>query len=158
MHAKHPRPADGVGRVAGAAAGRRAGGGFHHLIPMKKTRVLVAEDEAAVRAFMDEALHFLGFEVTVAVDGEEALARVAQGGFDVVITDHRMPGLNGMGLVRALRAAGFAGRVFVVSGALAAAERADYAALGVDGIAAKPLALAELNGLLRGRRPAGAAA
>lgn len=115
-----------------------------------KTRVLLAEDDAHVGAFMAEALRFLGFEVTVAGDGAKALAIAADREFDVVMTDHRMPEMDGLGLVRGLRARGFAGRIYVASGVLSVNERASYEAMKVDGIAAKPLALAELNGLLRG--------
>lgn len=124
--------------------------------PMK-TRVLLVEDDPQVRAFMDEALYFLGYQVRVANDGAAALGLVGEEDFEVVITDHRMPGMEGLELVRALRARGFAGRIFVVSGVLSARERADYRALRVDGIAAKPLALSELNAMLRGRlvTPAG---
>lgn len=115
-----------------------------------KTRVLLAEDDVHVGEFMAEALRFLGFEVTVAGDGEKALAKMAEAEFDIVMTDHRMPGMDGLGLVRALRAGGFGGRIFVASGVLSASEREHYEALRVDGIAVKPLALADLNGLLRG--------
>lgn len=115
-----------------------------------KTRVLLAEDDVHVSAFMAEAMRFLGFEVTVAEDGAKALAKVAEAEFDVVMTDHRMPELDGLGLVRSLRARGFGGRIYVASGILSASEQASYRAMRVDGIAAKPLALSELNGLLRG--------
>lgn len=115
-----------------------------------KTRILLAEDDAHVGAFMAEALNFLGFEATLVGDGAQALAKVTEKEFDVVMTDHRMPGLDGLGLVRALRERGFGGRIYVASGVLSRSERANYEALNVDGIAAKPLALSELNGLLRG--------
>lgn len=118
---------------------------------MMKTRVLLVDDDLQVRVFMDEALHFLGYEVVVADSAEAALGRVGGTAFDLVITDHRMPGMEGVELVRALREKGFAGRVYVVSGVLSARERHAYEALRVDGIAAKPLALFDLNALLRGR-------
>ena len=114
-----------------------------------KTRVLHAEDEQLVRAFIDEALHFLGFEVVGVADGKAALARLAQESFDVVITDHHMPEIGGLALVRELRARAFGGRVYVLSGALHANEHREYEALGVDGIAAKPLGLMELSLFLK---------
>lgn len=99
---------------------------------------------------MNEALGLLGFLVTVVADGAEALARCAQHPFDIVLTDHNMPRLSGSGLVKALREQGFAGRIYVVSGMLSELELDNYAGLGVDGLAAKPLRLAELDALLRG--------
>jgi len=147
MHAKKPKT--GAGRSGGA--GRPARVRFHAVnFAYMKTRVLLAEDDAQVRAFMAEALAFLGFEVEVAGDGAQALDKLGEAAFDIVLTDHRMPGLGGLELVRALRERGFAGRVYVASGVLSLEERASYQALGVDGVAAKPMALAELNGLLRG--------
>ena len=122
-----------------------------------KTRVLLAEDDVQVRDLMAEALAFLGFDVAVATDGAQALRNAEMSEFDVVMTDHRMPVLGGLDLVRGLRARGFRGRIYVASGVLSGAERATYEALAVDGIALKPLALSELNGLLRGRDTAAAA-
>lgn len=116
-----------------------------------KTRVLLAEDDPQLRLFMHRALGLLGYEVTVVADGEEALARCARGFFDVVLTDHQMPRMGGLELVRGLRAAGFAGRVYVWSGFLTSEERADYEALLVDGVAGKPIALSALKELLAGR-------
>ena len=114
-----------------------------------KTRVLHADDEQLVRAFIDEALHFLGFDVVGVSDGNAALARLAREPFDVVITDHHMPAIGGLELVRELRARAFEGRIYVLSGALHANDRREYEVLGVDGIAAKPLGLMELNLFLK---------
>jgi CheY-like chemotaxis protein len=116
-----------------------------------KTRVLLVDDDLHVRAFMDEALHFLGYEVVVADGAAAALACLAKAGFDVVVTDHRMPEMEGIDFVRAARGLGFDGRVYVVSGVLSARERLAYDGLQVDGIATKPLSLSELNLLLRTR-------
>lgn len=114
-----------------------------------KNRILHADDEQLIRAFIDEALHFLGYEVVGVTDGDAALRRLAHEAFDVVITDHHMPIMGGLELVRALRRQDFGGRIYVLSGSLAAADRREYEALGVDGIAAKPLGLMELDLLLK---------
>lgn len=124
-----------------------------------KNRVLLAEDDLPVRLFMDEALHFLGYAVTAANDGAAALARLAAGeSFDLVITDHRMPGLDGLGLVRALRESRFPGRIYVVSGQMPAEVEAEYRRLQVDGVLMKPLEVWALHRLLSGGAAAHAAA
>lgn len=105
---------------------------------------------------MNKALGFLGFDVTVVTDGAEALARCARGLFDIVLTDHHMPQVGGIELVRGLRAEGFSGRIYVWSGFLSGDEQEEYEALRVDGLAGKPIALPELKELLQGRE-AGAA-
>ena len=103
-----------------------------------------------MRAFIDEALYFLGFEVTCAPDVKTALSRAARERFDLVVTDHHMEGEGGLGVVEGLRAQNFGGRIYVLSGALTPSDRREYEALGVDGIAAKPLGLSELYQLVSG--------
>jgi two-component system response regulator AtoC len=66
-------------------------------------RILVADDEDGVRTFVAEALERDGHEVVQARDGAEALGAAREEPFDVVITDLRMPKMDGMSLVRTLR-------------------------------------------------------
>jgi len=116
-----------------------------------KPRVLHADDVDVVRTFLSRGLVRLGYEVTSVGDVGSALPLMAAGNFDVVITDHDMPGGGGLALVKALHDAQFAGRIFVLSGALPAIDRAEYLKLGVDGIAAKPIGLDGLLDLLAPR-------
>ena len=67
-------------------------------------RVLLVEDEDMVRAVAERALVRAGFAVTTAADGEEGLARVANGGeFDLVVSDVVMPGMDGPAMARSIR-------------------------------------------------------
>ncbi len=66
-------------------------------------RILVADDEEGVRTFLAESLERDGHEVVQVADGAAALAAAREEPFDVVITDLKMPKLDGMGVVRALR-------------------------------------------------------
>ena len=66
-------------------------------------RILVADDEEGMRAFLGESLETAGHDVTLAEDGTHALALARTGDFDVVVTDLRMPGIDGMTFVRTLR-------------------------------------------------------
>jgi DNA-binding NtrC family response regulator len=66
-------------------------------------RILVADDEEGVRSFVAESLERDGHEVVQAADGAEALAAAREEPFDVVITDLKMPNMDGMTLVRTLR-------------------------------------------------------
>ena len=66
-------------------------------------RVLVVDDEEGIRTFVAEALEAAGHDVTQAADGAAALLLAKEEPFDVVITDLRMPGVDGMTLVRTLR-------------------------------------------------------
>ncbi len=67
-------------------------------------RILIADDEPGLREFMIDSLELEGHDVTAAADGVEALARLEDRAFDLVITDLNMPGANGMDVVRTLRA------------------------------------------------------
>jgi two-component system response regulator FlrC len=67
-------------------------------------RILVADDEAGLRAFVAEALQADGHAVSQSADGREAAGLLARESFDLLITDLRMPGLDGMTLLRRARA------------------------------------------------------
>jgi DNA-binding NtrC family response regulator len=69
----------------------------------RRGRVLVVDDEEGVRTFIAESLERDGHEVVQANDGESGLRAAREEPFDVVITDLRMPKMDGMALVRALR-------------------------------------------------------
>lgn len=70
-----------------------------------KKRILVAEDDTIVAFLMREALTSLGhFEIGMVGSGEEALREIEQSHWDLLVTDHRMPGMTGLDLIRSLRA------------------------------------------------------
>ncbi|MEA3213656.1 MAG: hypothetical protein QOE70_6713 [Chthoniobacter sp.] len=71
--------------------------------PQRALRVLVADDEAAVRDTLCAILMTEGHDVTFAADGHDGLRRFGAGQFDVVITDHSMPGLNGDQMAAAIK-------------------------------------------------------
>ena len=70
------------------------------------SRILVVDDEDKMRRLLEMALLSLGHEVVQAADGIEALKHFAEGSFDLVLTDLRMPNLDGIGLLRRLREQG----------------------------------------------------
>jgi len=61
-------------------------------------QILLAEDDTAVRSFVERALMHRGHSVTAVADGTEALEALGRGRFDLLITDIVMPGLDGIGL------------------------------------------------------------
>jgi CheY-like chemotaxis protein len=84
-------------------------------------RVLVVEDDAYVRDYLSAALETAGagFEVVVASNGREAAERLVSGGADLVLTDLNMPEMNGVELVRHLRADHPEVQIVLMSGASA---------------------------------------
>jgi CheY-like chemotaxis protein len=79
-------------------------------------RVLVIDDMAGVRESLRAALQAAGFDVTTANDGREGLATLTGGTFDVVVTDIWMPEIDGLSVIKRIRAERPHLRVFAMTG------------------------------------------
>lgn len=111
----------------------------------KKTRVLAVDDEPIIGESIATILEAKDREVTVAANGRDALAKVARRKYDVIITDHRMPGSGGLELVRKLRERHYRGKIVVLSGHLSEANIGTYEDLEIDEVLSKPYNSAELR-------------
>jgi DNA-binding NtrC family response regulator len=69
-----------------------------------RARVLIVEDDAAMRDLLREALDDDGYEVEVAVGGRAGVLRVKEGGIDLVVSDVKMPDLDGLDMLREIKA------------------------------------------------------
>jgi len=117
----------------------------------KIRRVLYADDMRELRALLEMILRRdAGYTVESVPDGRDALERItaAPDAFDVLITDHHMPGMNGLELVRRLRALRFPGRIVVFSSELSEEIALAYHQLRVDCILPKPIFPATLRAVL----------
>src|SRR6202000_3527050 len=103
-------------------------------------RVLVVDDEPAVRRALERALHLEQYEVTLASDGEEALDAMATQPADAVILDVMMPRLDGLEVCRRLRQAGDRTPVLMLPARGEVDDRVAGLAAGADGYLVKPLA------------------
>lgn len=101
-------------------------------------RILVAEDDPLMRAFIGAILTARGHEVTLAVDGEEALRRFKEEPAPVVVLDWVMPGLEGPELLKAIRATGARPFAILLSGREETTP-AQVQLLGFRQMVAKPL-------------------
>jgi CheY-like chemotaxis protein len=110
-------------------------------------RILVVEDEKAVAHMIALVLGGPAAKVTKARNGWEALIKIGVTArpFDVVITDHRMPRMTGLELVRRLRAQNFAGKILVLSAHLSDEVIREYDELKVDMMMTKPFDFDELQ-------------
>jgi len=111
-------------------------------------RVLLAEDTDLSRDVLAALLRREGCEVVEARHGEEARSRLAEGPFDLLLLDHRMPHLSGLEVARAAVATG-ASTVLMTAGVEPSLE-AEARAAGVDCVLEKPVSLARLRVLGRG--------
>src|SRR4051812_7432193 len=123
--------------------------------PKRYLRILYADDMIELREVARLSLSRDGHGIECVADGMLALARVtADPGFDLVITDHHMPNMNGLELVHRLREQAFAGKIMVFSSELSAAVAADYERLSVDRILYKPVYPSALRRILAELFPA----
>jgi two-component system NtrC family sensor kinase len=109
-------------------------------------RVLVVDDEAELAGVMREMLESAGYEVSTAESGAVALELLVTARFDVVVSDLRMPDMDGAGLWRRVSAAhpGLAARMLFVTGDTLSPDATEFFRLsGCDGLD-KPFAKAEL--------------
>ena len=114
-----------------------------------RPRVLVVDDDRAVRDSLRRSLEFNGYEVVLAADGAEGLVAVGAQHPDVVVVDVMMPRLDGIETTRALRAAGNDVPVLVLTARDAVSDRVEGLDAGADDYLTKPFALAELLARLR---------
>jgi DNA-binding response OmpR family regulator len=109
--------------------------------------ILVVEDEKALAHMIAVVLGGPASKVAKARNGWEALIKIGATArpFDVVITDHRMPRMTGLQLVRQLRAKNFGGKIMVLSAHLSDEDIRAYEELGVDMMMSKPFDFDELQ-------------
>jgi len=117
---------------------------------MKTMTIFVVDDERAVRESLRRALELEGYEVELAADGEEALARLRRGApVDAVVLDILMPGVDGLEVCRRLRAEGRTVPVLMLTARAEVDSRVAGLDAGADDYLPKPFALAELMARLR---------
>ena len=116
---------------------------------MPDVRILVVDDDRAVRDSLRRSLQFNGYEVETAADGAEALARVPVVRPDAIVMDVMMPRLDGLEATRALRGAGNELPILVLTARDAVGDRVDGLDAGADDYLTKPFALEELLARLR---------
>jgi DNA-binding response OmpR family regulator len=107
-------------------------------------RVLYVEDSESLRRSVGRALRHAGFAVDVAADGEEGLAAAELNDYDALVLDVMLPKLDGLTVLRRVRAAGRTTHVLLLTARDTVADRVEGLRLGADDYLVKPFALAEL--------------
>jgi two-component system KDP operon response regulator KdpE len=112
-------------------------------------RILLVDDESAIRRALRPPLLQLGFQVVEAWRGEEAIQMLRAGGFDVVLLDVNMPGIGGIETLRRIRA--FAPRlpILMLTVRDAEEEKVEALELGADDYVTKPFSTRELVARIR---------
>jgi two-component system, OmpR family, response regulator MprA len=117
--------------------------------PGTAARILVVEDDGALRDMLARVLSDDGFEVVLAANAQQGLTRLAADTPDALVLDAGLPDLDGLDLCRRLRAGGNRVPVLMVSGRSAVEHRITGLEAGADDYLAKPFDVAELQARLR---------
>ena len=107
-------------------------------------KILVAEDDKAVSAFVSRALQHRGHEVTAVPDGSAALAALAGDGFDLLLTDIVMPNLDGIALALKASKDHPAMRILLMTGFASERQRAHNLEALIHRVIPKPFTLDEI--------------
>jgi two-component system response regulator MprA len=112
-------------------------------------KVLVVDDEPALRAALERALRLEGHDVALAVDGLDALEALEAARPDAIVLDVSMPGIDGLEVCRRMRAGGDRTPVLMLTARDAVDDRVAGLDAGADDYLVKPFALRELQARLR---------
>jgi DNA-binding response OmpR family regulator len=112
-------------------------------------KVLVVDDSERLRRSLEHGLRHSGFAVDTVGDGEAGLAHARHGNYDVIVLDLMLPKLDGLEVLRLLRAEGCAAHVLVLSAKDEVAERIEGLQLGADDYLTKPFEFEELVARVR---------
>ena len=112
-------------------------------------KILVVDDERAVRESLRRALELEGYDIELAEDGRQALERLEQAQPDAVILDVLMPGTDGLEVCRVLRSRGSRLPVLMLTARTQVEDRVEGLDAGADDYLTKPFALEELLARVR---------
>jgi len=108
-------------------------------------RILITEDEESLRRFVARALRMDGHETFEAGDGAEGLERLDEGSFDLLLSDIRMPVMDGIELAHQASARFPDMKILLMTGYAEQRERADDLATKIVDVVPKPFALPEIR-------------
>jgi DNA-binding NtrC family response regulator len=111
---------------------------------MKNKAILVVDDEQTILHALSRDLACTGVKVTTATSGEEAIAQINNGSFDLVVTDLLMPGLDGFQVVKAAKKKNLQTMVIILTGYGCVESAIDALRLGADDFLQKPCDTQEL--------------
>jgi two-component system, OmpR family, response regulator MprA len=122
---------------------------MNHMNAPNAAKVLVVDDEPSVRDAVQRVLRVEGFAVETAIDGRDAIRRVAEVRPDAMLLDVLMPGLDGLEVCRRMRDTGDRTPVLMLTARDGVSDRVEGLEAGADDYLPKPFALDELLARLR---------
>ena len=118
-------------------------------------RLLIVEDDGDTREFIAKGFAEEGYAIETATNGRDGLYHATDGGFDAIVLDRMLPELDGLALVKSLRAAGIKTPVLMLTAMSAVDERVKGLRAGADDYLVKPFSFQELHARIEAllRRP-----
>jgi DNA-binding NtrC family response regulator len=110
--------------------------------------LLIVDDEKLVRWSIQQSMLKEEFSVTSAADGQEALDKLAQEHFDVIITDFVMPGLNGIEMARRAKELRPEAKIIMMTAFGSALDKAEAAKAGITSFIDKPFMISEVKSVV----------
>jgi excisionase family DNA binding protein len=101
-------------------------------------RILVVDDEESIRELLSKALALAEYEVDTVPDGRQAIERIRLGHYDLLITDLKMPGIDGLSLIREAKRLSADLPVIIITGYSTESSAIEALNLGVAGYLTKP--------------------
>ncbi|GAA0322024.1 response regulator transcription factor [Sphingomonas oligophenolica] len=114
-------------------------------MPPMTRKILIVEDDAATAGYLAKGLGEAGYAVETCGDGRDGLFLASEGIFDLIIADRMLPGLNGLAMIGAIRAAGIRTPALILSALATVDDRIDGLRAGADDYLVKPFSFAELS-------------
>jgi excisionase family DNA binding protein len=105
---------------------------------LERPRVLVVDDEASIRDLLEKTLAMSDYDVDTAADGRSALERMRLNSYDLLITDLKMPGMDGLAVVREARRYKSDMPIIIITGFSTESSAIEALNLGVSGYLTKP--------------------
>jgi len=132
------RPRSAASRSSAAPSDRTSAAGAG------RPRVLVVDDEASIRDLLSKTLAFAEYDVDVSPDGRSALERMRTHPYDLLITDLRMPGVDGLQVIQEAKRYKANLPVIIITGFSSESSAIEAVNLGVSGYLTKPFRVQEV--------------
>jgi len=111
----------------------------------EKHKILVVDDQESMRVLLQDMLEVIGYEVTLAEGGEQALGILGESEFDLVLSDLNMPGMDGTALLRSIKSSRPDLPVVIITGYGTFHTEKRVMREGADGYISKPCTLSKID-------------
>lgn len=114
-----------------------------------RSEILVADDQLGIRLLLTDVFTNIGYHVSVAETGEEALGKIYDRSFDLILLDYRLPIINGQEIIQQMLNDEIQTPIILMSGLVESIEREQFKESMIRGMLAKPFDIADVCNLVQ---------